>query len=205
LSTSPAPGQDPGTNPYGLPLYPGPPPAPPGKKLGAAAIVGIVFAVLVSLGVGSLAAVGFFRVVESVAVPKVGDCLHITADSSENSDFEKLPCQDRRAMYLVEQRTNGSSACAGADYTRFRIYDDKSDRLTLCLVLNVTSGDCLGSVEDLVDIAKVGCTSGQAQAKVVVHAGVADEDSCDAADAIALVYQGPPVRTVCLLDPGESI
>lgn len=194
-----------------MPAFPGAPrlavPArsSPGKRLGVPAIVGIVFAVLMALGVGSLSAIGFLAVVESVASPTVGDCLRITDASRDSSDFEKLPCQDNRAVYLVEQRANGSSSCVGVDYTRFRIYDKNSDRLTLCLVLNVASGDCLGSVEDQTKITKVSCTSGRAQAKVAVHAGVADENSCESPDAVAFVYQGPPVRTVCLLNVGESI
>jgi hypothetical protein len=199
-------------NPYGVPELPSAPPygPPPGsptprKGLGAWAVVGIVFAALLALGVGSLGAVGLFFVATSTGVPAEGDCLRITNDSRETGDFEKLPCQDSRAVYVVEQEKNGSASCAGVDYTRFRIYDANSDRLTLCLALNVSNGECLGALEDQTKIAKVGCTSTQAQARVVVHAGVADQNTCDSADAVALVYQGPPVRTVCLLDVGESI
>jgi hypothetical protein len=79
--------------------------------------------------------------------------------------------------------------------------DTKKTRVTLCLVLNVTTGECLSSVDDETKIVKTRCGSLQAETSVSVHAGVTDETSADA----SFVYDGPPPRAVCLHRVGESI
>jgi hypothetical protein len=177
---------------------------PPKSGLGAIAVVGIVVAVLVALGVGSLGAVGLVALSRAGAAPVVGDCLHITKESSNGEgEFEKLSCLDSRAIFRVETRDERRSTCPGDDYTRLRFTDD-STRYTLCLTLNVETGDCLTAIDDETKIAKVGCRTSQAEARVDVHSGD-DLDACDDLDGAGFLYEGPPERTVCLTEVGENI
>lgn len=177
---------------------------PPKSGLGAIAVVGTVVAVLVALGVGSLGAIGFVAIGRAAAAPVVGDCLHITKESSGGEgEFEKLSCRDSRAIFRVETREERSTICPGDDYTRLR-FSEGSARYTLCLTLNVETGDCLTAIDDETKIAKVGCRTSQAEARVDVHDGE-DLDACDAVDGAGFLYEGPPERTVCLTEVGESI
>jgi hypothetical protein len=170
--------------------------------LGAVAIAGIVVAVLAALGVGSLGAVGLFAIASVVGGPAVGDCVHLTQESG--GGFEKLSCRDSRAIFLVETREERGSTCPSADYTRLRVTENDGTRYTLCLALNVSTGDCLTAIDDETKIAKVGCRTSQAEARVDVHAGD-DVDGCEQLNGAGFLYEGPPARTVCLSEVGESI
>jgi hypothetical protein len=173
---------------------------PPKRGLNAVAIAGIVVAVLVVLGLG---AVAFFAVTRAVSSPVVGDCLHITKQSPGGGAFEKRSCRDTRAAFLVELRKERSSSCPSEDYTRLD-FTDGGTRVTLCLTLNVSAGDCLTGIEDDTRIAKVMCHSSQAQVRVDVHTGDG-MDACAGLGGTGFLYEGPPVRTVCLTTVGESI
>jgi hypothetical protein len=177
---------------------------PPKSGLGAIAVAGIVVAVLVALGVGSLGAVGIVALSRLSATPVAGDCLHVTKESSNGEgEFEKLSCRDSRAIFRVETREERGTICPGDDYTRLR-FSEGSARYTLCLTLNVETGDCLTSIDDETRIAKVGCRTSQAEARVAVSDGD-DLDACDDADGAGFLYEGPPERTVCLTEVGEGI
>ena len=75
---------------------------------------------------------------------------------------------------------------------------------TLCLALNVRTGECLRNIDDETTIAKVSCTDQAAQDRVELLAGSGRDDECEHADKV-LSYEGPPSRTVCLVPPGENI
>jgi hypothetical protein len=168
--------------------------------LGAVAIAGIVVAVLAALGVGSLGAVAIFAIAGAVGGPAAGDCLHIT----QGSGFERLSCRDSQAVFLVETRQEGGSTCPSDDYTRLRVTENDGTRYTLCLALNVSTGDCLTAIADDTKIAKVGCRTSQAEANVEVQTGD-HRDACEELGGAGLLFEGPPVRTVCLTEVGESI
>jgi hypothetical protein len=201
LTTAPKPEPSREANPFQAPEYRYAP--RPQNGLGTPAKVGIVLAVLVALVMGGLGAVGCYLVFDVTALPKVGDCLHITRAGLDGG-YEKLSCRDSKAAFRVEAEPPSTSACPSGDYTRFRVFDTKNTRVTLCLVLNVTTGECLSSVDDETRIVKTRCGSVQAQTSVSVKAGVTDENSCASAD-VSFVYDGPPPRTVCLHPVGESI
>lgn len=191
-------------NPFRAPQYPavGPPAARVG--LSVLAKVGIVVVVLVSLGLGALGGLAFSVLIKPTAAPKVGDCLRITDTNQSHGAYALLSCRDSKAVFQVEKMAPVTS-CARGDYTRFRITDASRGRLTLCLVLHVSTGECLGSIEDQTKIEKTSCSSRRAEMSVSVHDGVTGEEDCEQLDDMTFRYAGPPPRTVCLHRVGENI
>jgi hypothetical protein len=171
--------------------------------------VGIVISAVAALVIGAGASFAVFTFFHAVRDIEAGDCVHLTGVVA--GDFERVPCRSANAAFRIERKTTsaGSGTCPGEDYTRFFYnksngYDDSSDRVTLCLALNVTDGECLNSIDDKTAILKAPCGTPEARVKAAVHSGSTDSGSCGD-DDLALVYDGPPARTVCLRELGLSI
>ncbi len=107
-------------------------------------------------------------------------------------------------MYKIDDWRLGSGSCGSGDYLRFQVLGSSDRSRTLCLALNVRSGECLRDVEDHARISKVACGDPAAQDRVYVIERAEAQDRCDGADQ-AFSYSGPPGRTVCLLATGEHI
>ncbi|SEP27269.1 LppU/SCO3897 family protein [Amycolatopsis saalfeldensis] len=197
-------------NPFQPPGYAPPPPPQPGRPgpLGARTKALLGGAVVVALGLGSLGAFGVAAIAHSAGPPSAGSCLYLSQETIGTQSYHGVGCSDQRATYRVDNVVHGSSTCHGSDYVRFQVFGGSSRSTgstpdeTLCLALNVSSGDCLRNVDDETSVRKVTCTDPTAQARVSVHDG--DDSQCDAA-ATALAYAGPPARTVCLIPSGENI
>ena len=159
----------------------------------------LVVCVVLALAVGSLGAWGLSRV-GRYGTPSDGDCLYLTRESGDRLAYHNVGCSSDRATYKVENNYRGAVSCASGDYVRFRL----SAGETLCLALNVRSGDCLRGLDDETTIAKVSCSDPAVQDRVQILSGYGREDDCERADKV-LTYTGPPSRTLCLAPPGESI
>jgi hypothetical protein len=157
--------------------------------------------VLLALGLGSLGALTIYWADRSGPLSD-GDCLYLTSESGAGIAYHSVSCSSRSATYKVEDTYRGAATCAPGDYVRFRL--DSGTGRTLCLALNVRSGDCLRGVDDKTAIAKVSCTDPEVQDRVRILTGFGREEDCDGADKV-LTYAGPPSRTVCLAPPGEEI
>ncbi|MFF4597087.1 hypothetical protein [Amycolatopsis sp. NPDC001319] len=207
------------TPPFGVPSAanpfqpPGAVPPRPGasRPLSSTAKVLVAAGIVVALGVGVLAAFGVAAIARSSGTPVAGSCLYLSDESVGTQSYHGVSCSEQRATYRVDDVENGTASCRGGDYVRFQLFRSTSSssrtstpRETLCLALNVSSGDCLRDVDDEAAISKVTCSDPDAEARAVVHQDSSDESSCGAADT-ALVYAGPPERTVCLQPAGENI
>lgn len=173
--------------------------------------VGIVISAVAALVIGAGASFAVFTFVHAARDIEAGDCVHLTSVLPEAGDFERVPCRNANAAFRIEKKTTSEveATCPDEDYTRFLYeksngYDDSSDEVTLCLALNVADGDCLNAIGDKSQILKTPCGTPAARIKVAVHSGTTDSESCGD-DDFALVYDGPPERTVCLRELGTSI
>jgi hypothetical protein len=186
-------------------MAPAMPPPPPVRRVATATKVWIALGIVLALGLGSLGAFGIAAVGTFASGPVAGSCLYLSDAGSGSQTFHKLDCGDDRATYRVDYVRGAYSSCSGTDYVRFRLYDSRGRaESSLCLALNVKTGDCLTNVEDETAIAKVGCGNTHAEARVTLHEGVSSKAICKDTD-LPLVYQGPPERTLCLLPTGENI
>jgi hypothetical protein len=174
--------------------------------------VGIVISAVAALVIGAGASFAVFTFAHAVKDIAVGDCLHITSVVAGEGDFERVPCRNANAAFRIEKKTTSmdSTNCPGEDYTEFVYYSGSgsgyaSDPVALCLALNVTDGECLNSIDDKTKILKVTCGTPVAQVKVAVHDGTTNSGSCGEDALAALVYDGPPARTVCLSKVGTAI
>lgn len=201
------PEYDPFNAPAPLPSMPEavpPTPFPKPPPLSVLAKASIVLGVVVALGLGSLFA---FAVSRSSGFTKVeaGKCLYLTDEAGGNQSYTTASCSSNRATFRIDEVRSGSSDCRSADYVQFELYGGSSSKRaekTLCLALNVESGDCLRDVVHETRIAKVRCSDVSAEARATVMRG--SEAVC-LPDDTELRYTGPPVRTVCLRPTGENI
>lgn len=205
--TTPPFGMPQAANPYQpLPQQPvqGGPKRVSGKQKGLFAAL-----VVVALGLGTLGAFGFAAVVRSAGPPVAGSCLYLTSLGSRTQTYTGADCSDRAATYRVDTVSKGRSSCRGEDYVPFELYSSARSTTsrptqTLCLALNVASGECVRDVSDESKVGKVACDDPKAEARAVVHDGAKSASSCGEKD-LSLVYAGPPVRTICLQPTGASI
>ncbi|WP_020664429.1 LppU/SCO3897 family protein [Amycolatopsis benzoatilytica] len=164
--------------------------------------------IAVALGLGTLGAFGVAAIARASGPPAVGSCLNLEAMSANTQSYSGVNCTDRAATYRVDAITKGRGSCHGQDYVRFELYlsarGGSSPTNTLCLALNVASGECVRDVSDETTVAKVACTDPKAEARAAVHVGQRSSSACGEKD-LPLVYVGPPVRTICLQPTGESI
>lgn len=211
MTTTPtggAPEYDPFNAPAPLPSMPDvgmPTPFPKPPPISVLAKVSIVFGVVAALGLGSLVAWGLSQSGKFTSV-EAGKCLYLTDEAGGAQSYTTASCTSSRATFRVDQVRTGSSECRGADYVQFELYGSSSSRKaekTLCLALNVETGDCLRDVVHETRIAKVRCTDISAEARAVVMRG--SSESVCSSDDTALHYTGPPERTVCLRPTGENI
>lgn len=210
LTTTPT-GGTPEYDPFIVPAPPppmpevGPPtPFPKPRPLSVPAKVSIVLGVVAALGLGSLAAWGISRSSGFAAV-EAGKCLYLTDEAGGNQSYTTAGCTSSRATFRIDEVRTGSSDCRSADYIQFELYASSSSKRaekTLCLALNVETGDCLRDVVHETRIAKVRCTDISAEARATVMSG--SSAVCMPEDT-ELRYTGPPVRTVCLRPAGENI
>ncbi|MGW4520406.1 LppU/SCO3897 family protein [Amycolatopsis sp. NPDC004378] len=155
--------------------------------------------VVLALALGSLGALSIYWA-DRAGPPGSGDCVYLSRESGDKIAYHRVGCGSDSAAYQVEQSYSGSSTCASNGYVRFKIAAGR----TLCLALNVSTGDCLRDADDEVKVAKVSCTDPAATERVQVITGPHDPGTCGKADDIRY-YAGPPTRAVCLTPPGESI
>ena len=195
-------------NPYQPPdyAYPAMPPsssAGPTSWFTPKVRIVMVLCIIGAAGLGVLAALGVTKLGNS-GTPGTGDCLYLTQDSVGQT-YHRVACSSDQAMYKVDDWMLGSSSCSPGDYLRFQVLGGTSrNTRTLCLALNVSSGECLRDVDDHARISKVACGDPAAQDRVYVIEQPEAQDRCDGADQ-AFSYSGPPGRTVCLLATGEHI
>jgi hypothetical protein len=213
LTTTPT-GGAPEYDPFAAPALPqapsmsevGPPtPFPKPPPISVLAKVSIVLGVVAALGLGSLAAWGISRAGEFSSV-EAGKCLYLTDEAGGSQSYTTASCSSSRATFRIDDVRTGSSECRGSDYVQFELYGGSSSRKaqkTLCLALNVETGDCLRDVVHETRIAKVRCTDIGAEARATVMQG--SSESVCSSDDTALHYAGPPERTVCLRPTGENI
>lgn len=204
--TTPPFGMPPIANPYQ------PPPRQPvqrGPKRVSGKLKALFAAlVVVALGLGTLGAFGFAAIARSAGPPVVGSCLYLSSLGSETQTYTGADCSDQAATFRVDAVSNGRTSCRGEDYVRFELYTSARSTSkpseTLCLALNVVSGECVRDVSDESKVGKVACDDPKAEARAVVHNGTRSASSCGDKD-VSLVYVGPPVRTICLQPTGASI
>lgn len=164
----------------------------------------LVACVVGALALGSLGAMSIYWLHRS-GPPTDGDCLYLSREGAGKLAYHRVGCGEDGATYKVDDSYRGSFRCGSGDYVRFQITGTGSaTERTLCLALNVRSGECLRDIDDEATIAKVGCTDPAAKVRATVVSGYGGEDDCGEADKV-LVYGGPPRRTVCLAPTGESI
>ncbi|GAB3393605.1 LppU/SCO3897 family protein [Amycolatopsis echigonensis] len=148
--TTPPFGMPPIANPYQ------PPPRQPvqrGPKRVSGKLKALFAAlVVVALGLGTLGAFGFAAIARSAGPPVVGSCLYLSSLGSETQTYTGADCSDQAATFRVDAVSNGRSSCRGEDYVRFELYTSARSTSkpseTLCLALNVVSGECVRDVSD---------------------------------------------------------
>jgi len=193
----------------GAPMPGAPMPAAPGQApiphwFTVKVRITLVACVVAALGLGALGAMGIYWI-GSNGPPSDGDCLYLTREGGGKLAYHRVGCSYDTATYKVDDSYRGSFRCGSGDYVRFQISGtgSASDR-TLCLALNVDTGDCLRNVDDEATIGKVSCTDPAAEERAEVLSGLGGEDACGEAEKV-FTYSGPPRRTVCLAPPGENI
>ncbi|HWD04295.1 MAG TPA: hypothetical protein VG674_17795 [Amycolatopsis sp.] len=205
--TTPPFGVPSAANPFQPPSGPPGLPGAPGRLSGTVKAL-IAAAIVLALGLGVLAAFGVAAIARSSSGPVAGSCLYLSDVGRGSQSYHGVSCSSRSATYRVDDVEAGTASCHGSDYVRFQIFGASSramtPRETLCLALNVTTGDCLRDVDDEAAVSKVDCGDPNAVARATVHDGRSDGDSCGESDT-ALIYTGPPARTVCLSPVGENI
>ncbi|NBH07803.1 hypothetical protein [Amycolatopsis sp. SID8362] len=159
--------------------------------------------VVLALALGSLAALGLNSLGGS-GTPSDGDCLYLTRESGDRTAYHRVGCGSDSATYKVDRVYSGSSSCPSNGYVRFKTTTGSGSGRTLCLALNVRTGDCLRDIDDDVKVTKVSCADPAATERVQVLTGSRDRTDCEDADEIR-VYTGPPIRLVCLAPAGENI
>ncbi|MCR6484320.1 hypothetical protein M8542_15970 [Amycolatopsis sp. OK19-0408] len=186
--------------PSAMPAAPGPAPIP--HWFSVKVRITLVACVVAALGLGSLGAMGIYWL-DSAGPPSDGDCLYLTREGGGKLAYHRVSCGSDAATYKVEDSYRTATRCSLGDYVRFQTTG--SSARTLCLALNVSTGDCLRDVEDEATIGKVGCGDPAAQERAEVFAAsFGSEDVCEDADKV-LMYGGSPRRTVCLRPVGENI
>ncbi|MEV6648598.1 hypothetical protein [Amycolatopsis sp. NPDC051371] len=186
-----------------MPAAPGRPPIP--HWFTTKVKITLAACVILALGLGSLGALTIYWAGSS-GPPSDGDCLYLTRESGGKLAYHRVGCGTDSAAYKVEDSYRGSARCSLGDYVRFQITSTgSSTSKTLCLALNVSTGDCLRDVDDQATVGKVSCNDPAAEERVEVFtASFGSEDVCDDADKV-LMYGGSPRRTLCLRPPGENI
>ncbi|WP_372670232.1 LppU/SCO3897 family protein [Amycolatopsis kentuckyensis] len=194
-------------NPFRTPSYAAaPPPMPPvpGQRpiphwFTPKVRTTLIVCVVLALALGSLSAWGLSRI-GRYGTPSDGDCLYLSRESGDRLAYHNVGCSSDRATYKVETSRRTTGTCAAGDYVRFRLGSGE----TLCLALNVRTGDCLRGLDDETTVAKVSCSDPTVQERAQILSGYGREDECERADKV-LSYAGSPSRTVCLAPPGENI
>jgi hypothetical protein len=192
---APMPGQPP------MPPVPGPPPIP--HWFTTKVRITLVACVVVALGLGVLGAMGVYWAGRN-GPPSDGNCLYLTREGAGKLAYHRVGCTANNATYKVETAASRNSTCSSNGYVRFRTTSGSDSGRTLCLALNVRTGDCLRDIEDEVAIAKVSCSDPAATDRVEVFSRSRDDKQCEDADDIR-IYYGPPMRVVCMLPRGENI
>lgn len=165
--------------------------------------VTLIACVVAALGLGALGALGISGL-NRYGTPSNGDCLYLTQEAGGKLAYHRAGCSSDRATFKVENTYHGAVACASGDYIRFRLGSGTGTGETLCLALNVRSGECIRNIEDKTTIDKLSCADPAAQERVEILYGFGRDEECTGADKV-LSYGGPPSRTVCLIRSGENI
>jgi hypothetical protein len=208
LTTPTTPGT--GDNPFGPPEYAfAPPPMPDAPGAAGTAIphwfsvkvrITLIVCVLCALGIGALGALGIAAIGRNTA-PSTGDCLYLTKESAGSEAYHRVSCSAQNAVYKVDDTSYSEFGCGYGDYVQFEVSSGTSR--TLCLALNVQSGDCLRSVGDNTAVNKVSCADPTAEDRVEVLSGLNSREDC--VNAEKTFQYSTPRRLVCLVPAGENI
>ncbi|WP_370944980.1 hypothetical protein AB5J62_38620 [Amycolatopsis sp. cg5] len=164
-----------------------------GAKVGI--VLGVVVAFLLSFGVSML----FFRVVTIASDVGTGDCLKLQSGTGGHDfDYRKISCSRDEAVYRVEARVSSGASCPRGDFLKVKTATNHNQPLsTLCLALNVDTGDCVRNADGEAAAERISCAARGAESRAIVHRYAAEPDLCSSGDHI-LVYEGPYERTICL-------
>lgn len=194
----PAAPPGPGMPPPG-PGMPGPvPPAKPRTGCGAR-VAGLV----VTLVVVALIAVVRYAInyaTDDGAKAEVGDCASASQDIGKSAEYEALSCSDPNAVYKVAKVLDNSSGnCPSGDYATYTVSQRRGPSYRLCLMLNVTEGECI--VQEIVtkNTKKVSCTESGAYEVTKVVSTSEGDSACGRDDDGYFVYSEPPT-TICLAE-----
>gem|GEM_PF-5635073 len=159
-----SPGQLQGTGE--LPQWESPPPEPKRNGWKAGVVGGVVFALLVGIGV-----VGFRLLAVGGAEVEAGECIHLTDARTGSVEYETVACGSEESDYRVARVVNGSTDC-GADYDVV----GRSGAYQLCLINDVKTGDCLSTGGPDEFLVKVACDAPRADLEVTAVADTASTD-----------------------------
>lgn len=178
----------------------------------------IVFAVIgvlavVAIGFGGL--VAYFVTTTNPSNAQVGDCIDFTVEKAPKAGelfgeavAEKIACAERSAAYKVGVRLDNPTApCPGEAYASYFQKGGPFGKFKLCLIPNVTEGDCFLESPTKTDVFP--CSEGRRRDAIKVLRivqGVADERRCQDLgdrDVYAVTYS-TPATTICFQPFGGS-
>ena len=188
----------------------GAPGQPPKKKSFVTSVPFRIIAILVAVAIGIAVKVAIGNSSNDDAVKPVaskGECVHVKNASTTDSDADKVDCSDPTGLYEVAASFTGDAgSCPNEEYTKFETTAG-SAKSTLCLVENLTQGQCYKGIATSSSIAEqVDCTDPLADGKVALRAdGQDDTGLCDqfAEQLLGSFAYPDPARTYCFV-PADS-
>ncbi|MFB9569489.1 LppU/SCO3897 family protein [Saccharopolyspora hordei] len=183
----PPQGGYPGGQPQGFPGGP-PPQAPKGNGV-VQKVLGLVGTVVV--GIIVVVVVALLRTVDGGGIA-VGECIDLTNPSTTAPEWETAPCGSPQSDFKVAKQLDGMKSC-GSDYDSLT----KSGDYTMCMVPDVSVGDCLTA--PALDIStKVPCSDPDAAQQVTTAVNNSSgEAACREDSEQYLTWDEPPL-TVCV-------
>lgn len=191
--------------PCGAPLPPLPPHLKPNN--GPAILISVAAVIAMLAMIGGVIALGVYAIDKAdAATAKAGDCIDFTVETAPRAGevgaavAQKISCDDADAAYLVGLRLDELNAtCPSQAYASY-LDDGLFGAYTLCLIPNVSDGDCF--VESQTRTDRFPCAEGpkpDAIRVLRVVRGAADQSRCAAfgdRDVLVLTYPTPPT-TIC--------
>ncbi|MEV0250419.1 hypothetical protein AB0H76_27750 [Nocardia sp. NPDC050712] len=81
-----------------------------------------------------------------VAKTKVGDCINITDNASNDTKGEAIDCSSPKAVYKVFQTFDNQTACPTTDYTTYTEQRPSGGTTFMCLAPNLKQDSCYNDV-----------------------------------------------------------
>ncbi|ASU77369.1 hypothetical protein CDG81_02520 [Actinopolyspora erythraea] len=182
-----------------------PAPQQEGGRRGKSLVVTLTtLGVAVLLGVAGVLAFGPFRSNITEAASNYfgpdfekGDCLNLVDARLTDFEEEKVECGSDASDYEIVKHLTGDAKCS--DDRAYEVLTVDSD--TYCMVLDVTTDDCLWVQGEKYLDTKVDCGSENATWSVTKVADKSDESVCSPGEYYATYPE--PSRTVCMKDLTE--